>query len=255
MAIAFINQAKNQKNLKSTQRDFEKNCFYTQPIRILILISFECQTIITPPMEKGCWMDRKKSTRIRMPSKRGSFKDLLEIRRLKFLRCFQQGIGNNNLSTYDAKKMVRQYQSSLHQIQDCIIKRDIIASTSTTSCPHQYQKYQLHHAEFAVWDISKVFVDRFTVCFTLVETKEDSESIFPKKNRWDPIKQGHRILICINRPKPNRDRIKKSYCKNATRKWYLVARINLASKWSQRLVNMEWWHPFQGRNGCYINRK
>ena len=31
-------------------------------------------------------------------------------------------------------------------------------------------------------------------------------------NRWDPIKQRHRIPICINSPKPGRYRIKRLYC-------------------------------------------
>ena len=126
MAVAFIPQSRNQKSLKSTQRDLEKNCFYIPPIRILQPISFECQTIITSPMEKGCWTDRKKSTRIWMPSKRGSFKDLLKIRRLKFLWCFQQGIGNNNLSM-----MPRKYSNNTN----LLFIKSRIAPLKETSLP------------------------------------------------------------------------------------------------------------------------
>ena len=45
-------------------------------------------------------------------------------------------------------------------------------------------------------------MDRFTMRLTLVQFKEDSDTISSEDNRWDPIKQGDRIPICINSPKP-----------------------------------------------------
>ena len=45
-------------------------------------------------------------------------------------------------------------------------------------------------------------MDRFTMYFTLAKVVEDSDTICSEKNRWDPIKQGHRILRCINSPNP-----------------------------------------------------
>ena len=84
------------------------------------------------------------------------------------------------------------------------------------------------------------------MCLTLVEVKEDSDSICPEKNRWDRIKQGHKIVIYINRLKSSRYCIKWLYCQNSKCIWFLVAQTNLASKIHQRLGNMEFWHPFKG---------